>query len=263
MKLEKELEKLIQIYRKRIDLQDTYPEVEDGDYQALLNWAAGVSSKRWEDGDYDTLYEFKNWYAAHEAVVNRPKNEQSISEIIETSNVKMKYTLKNIVNDSDISEHLTTLFFLTVEFNLKRVLELGVRDGLSNTALVEAASKIGGHVWSIDIDSCDVAKRNISQANLNEYWTFIQGDDIKIGIDWKQELDHIFIDTSHTYQHTLNEINTYEKFLVKNGFITFHDTRSFPGVLKAIKEFMSRNPERYNFYNYFNNNGFAIIRKIY
>src|SRR6185312_14442247 len=121
MKLEKELERLIQIYRKRIDLQDTYPEVEDGDYQALINWAAGVSSKRWEDGDYDLLYEFENWYTYHEAAVNRPKNERLISEIIEKSNVKMKYTLKNVVNESDISEHLTTLFFLTVEFNLKRV----------------------------------------------------------------------------------------------------------------------------------------------
>ena len=261
--MEKELERLIQIYCRRTDLQDTYPEVEDGDYQALINWAAGVSAKRWQDGDYDLLHEFKNWYISHEKAVERPKNEQLVLEAMKKGNVKMKYTLENVVKESDISDHLTTLFLLTAEFNLKRILELGVRDGLSTIALTEAASQIDGHVWSIDIDSCDLAKKKIAQINLNKYWTFIQGNDIEIGNSWKQELDHIFIDTSHVYQHTLDEINTYEKFLVKNGFITFHDTRSFPGVLRAIKEFLDRNPQKYNFYNYFNNNGFALLRKIY
>lgn len=48
-KNEESLSFLLSLYQKREDLQDSFPEVESKDYQALINWAAGVSSKRWKD----------------------------------------------------------------------------------------------------------------------------------------------------------------------------------------------------------------------
>ena len=256
------LDSLLQLYKKRIDLQDAYPEVNHGDYQALINWAAGVSSKKWKDADYDKISNYSDWFLANQAKVERPKNESRIREILKNAEKGMDKTLVEIIKGTDISEHLTTLFFLTVEFNLKRILELGVRGGISSIALNEAVSKIGGHVYSIDIDDCMSAVNKLKKLELDQNWTFQQGNDIEIGKKWNKELDLIFIDTSHSYNHTLEELKIFEPFLVTNGFITFHDTREFPGVLRAIKDFLNESESKFRFYNYFNNNGFAILRKL-
>ena len=253
---------LLEKYNERADLQDAFPEVQEDDYQALINWASGVANKRWFDADADVFSKFKNWYTDNEKAVVRPMNETIITEILKLTDKPMNSTLTGMLENSDISEHLATLFFLTIEFDLKRTLELGVRDGKSTIALTEASSKIGGHVWSIDINSCNDAKQKVDSLNLGKYWTFIQGDDITIGQKWDKKIDHIFIDTSHSYNHTLQELKIFGKFLEPNGFITFHDTRTFPGILKAIQDFMGSNKGKYRFYNYFNNNGFAILRKI-
>ena len=253
---------LLELYHKRADLQDAYPEVLEKDYQAFINWASGVSNHRWPDADANLISNFKSWYIKNEKAVERPKNESIITEILKLTDRPMNNTLNGILAESDISEHLSTLFFLTIEFDLKRILELGVRDGNSTIALTEAASKIDGHVWSIDIDSCNDARQKVKSLDLEKYWTFIQGDDIVIGQNWNQNVDHIFIDTSHSYSHTLQELKSYVKFLKPNGFITFHDTRAFPGVLKAIRDFVTNETCKYRFYNYFNNNGFAILRKL-
>jgi len=253
---------LLELYYKRADLQDAYPEVLKKDYQALINWASGVSNHKWSDADIDRISNFKSWYTKNEKYVERPKNESVIKEILKLTDRAMNNTLDEILVESDISEHLSTLFLLTIEFDLKRILELGVRDGNSTTALTEAVSKIDGHVWSIDVNSCNEAGRKVKLLDLEKYWTFIQGDDIAIGQNWNQKVDHIFIDTSHSYGHTLQELKTYVKFLEPNGFITFHDTRTYPGVLKAIRDFVTNETCKYRFYNYFNNNGFAILRKL-
>jgi predicted O-methyltransferase YrrM len=59
---------------------------------------------------------------------------------------------------TDIHEHLATLFMLTVEFNLKRIVELGTKEGESTVALLQAAKQINGKVVSMDIDPCIKAK---------------------------------------------------------------------------------------------------------
>lgn len=256
------LETLLQLYKERTDLQDGFPEVNQGEYQALINWAAGVSEKRWKDKSYNVISNYKKWFLENESEAIRPKNESLIREIFKNSEKGMDKTLSEVISDKDISEHLTTLFFLIIEFNLKKTLELGVRDGISTIALTEAASKIGGHVYSIDVDDCKSAKNELKRLGLGKNWTFYQGNDIEIGGKWDKELDHIFIDTSHAYNHTLEELKIFEPFLVPNGFITFHDTRAFPGVLRAINDFVNEHKNKFHFYNYFNNNGFAILRKL-
>jgi predicted O-methyltransferase YrrM len=258
----KALKALLDLYNERTDLQDAFPEVNEADYQALINWAAGVATKKWIDRDDKKIIDYKEWFLKNQAKVSRPKNESLVREILNKTEKRIDKILSYITEESDINEHLTTLFFLTVEFNLKRTLELGVRDGISSIALNEAVSSIGGHVYSIDINDCEIAKENLKKTGLDSNWTFFQGDDIEMGQKWKKELDHIFIDTSHAYNHTLEELRTFEPFLVSNGFITFHDTRAFPGVLRAINDFLGESKSKFRFYNYFNNNGFAILRKL-
>jgi predicted O-methyltransferase YrrM len=159
---------------------------------------------------------------------------------------------------TDIHEHLATLFMLTIEFNLKRILELGTREGESTVALLQAAKQINGKVFSIDIDSCLRAKRLIQKYELQKYWEFTQADDLKM--KWSTPIDHLFIDTSHTFDQTLRELEKYEPYVRRGGIITMHDIVSSQGVLSAITKYLE-NRDDLAFYKYFNSNGLGVIFK--
>ena len=170
---------------------------------------------------------------------------------------------------SDMKEHLVTLYMLTVELNLKRVLELGTRTGFSTLALLYAVDQTDGSVTSIDIDSCPGAFDNIATAGFKtNRWTFIKQDDLTV--DWKDPIDHLFIDTVHTYDHTLKELQKYEPYVVNGGIITLHDINStlheiksngeYTGAKGAIDYYMI-NREDLHYYEYQNCYGLGVIFK--
>jgi len=166
---------------------------------------------------------------------------------------------QQMTQPTDIHEHLQTLHMLTVELNLKNILELGTRTGESTIALLLAAQKLGGKMTSIDIDPCYETKEKVKKLGLEPYWDFIQIDDLKL--NWEKKIDHLFIDTSHTYEHTMSELRKFEPFVRNGGLITFHDIVSHPPVLMAIRDFISQRTD-IRFYKFFHNNGFGVIRKI-
>lgn len=174
---------------------------------------------------------------------------------IKTANSPLE---SQMIQPTDIHEHLQTLHMLTVELNLKNILELGTRTGESTIALLLAAKELDGRVTSVDIDSCEDAKEKVKKFELEPYWKFIQTDDLTL--KWDQQIDHLFIDTSHTYEHTLLEFKKFEPFVRKGGLITLHDIITCPPVLDAINDYISqRNDIR--FYKFFHNNGLGILRK--
>lgn len=159
---------------------------------------------------------------------------------------------------TDIHEHLTTLYMLTVELGLKRILELGTRNGESTLALLMAASKIGGHVWSVDINPCKQARQRVYDSGFSSLWSFTQADDLSV--NWTDEIDHLFIDTSHTYEQTLAELKKFEPHVRRNGIISMHDPVACPEVLSAVKEYVAiRNDLSYHIF--LNNNGLAVLFK--
>lgn len=164
-----------------------------------------------------------------------------------------------MIQPTDIHEHLQTLHMLTIELDLKNILELGTRTGESTIALLLATKQLGGKMTSVDIDSCDEAKKKVKDLDLEQYWNFIQGDDLNL--NWDEQIDHLLIDTSHTYEHTLSELKKFEPYVRKGGLITLHDIISCPPVLKAINDFISKRND-IRFYKFFHNNGLGILRKI-
>lgn len=165
---------------------------------------------------------------------------------------------KLMITPTDIHEHLVTLHLLAIELNCKTIVELGTKLGESTIALLEAAKKIGGKVYSIDIAPCLQAKSRVRSYGLGDYWTFIQGDDLKV--KWDKPIDLLFIDTSHTYNHTLNELRKYEPHVRNGGVIVMHDTVTYLEVLQAINKYLINRTDL-RLYTYFNNNGLAIIFK--
>ncbi|MGA3067275.1 MAG: class I SAM-dependent methyltransferase [Tepidisphaeraceae bacterium] len=53
---------LLNVYRQRKDLQESFPEAGTGDHQRLITWAAGVAEKPWSDGSYEALRNYGEWY---------------------------------------------------------------------------------------------------------------------------------------------------------------------------------------------------------
>jgi predicted O-methyltransferase YrrM len=194
---------------------------------------------------------------------------------------------------SDISDHLGLLFYFTTDANPKLIVELGTRGGDSTRTLLAAASINRATVLSIDIDDCkDI---DVPHPDL---WNFVRSDDIAFGAsdfcNWcvshsiDPVIDVIFIDTSHEYEHTKNEIDVWSKYLSPDGVMMFHDTNmkvvygrtdgsisygwdNKRGVIRAIEEFVGRQydensffcdlTDKYSLIHFPNCNGLTVVKK--
>lgn len=131
-------------------------------------------------------------------------------------------------NWSDVQSHLTTLF----DCARGNVLELGVRAGISTTALLAGVEARGGHVWSVDRDDCSPVWAGHAQ------WSFIQADSLdESRIVVPTVLDCLFIDTEHTETRTIAELELWGARVGPGGVMLLHDTddgSTYPGVRNAI-----------------------------
>lgn len=134
----------------------------------------------------------------------------------------------NTVN-TDISSHVPTLFCHAYALNPSIMVEAGVRgDEGSNVALQAAAKPFKSHLIGIDVNDDSRVYQNIPNA------TFLQMDDRnfinrfkKMNLP-KKTIDFVFIDTSHEYQHTVDEIQVFKSILSENGALGFHDSNVTP-----------------------------------
>lgn len=145
-------------------------------------------------------------------------------------------------NWSDVQSHLTTLF----DCAHGNVLELGVRAGISTTALLAGVEARGGHVWSVDRDDCSPVWAGHAQ------WSFIQADSLETdriarAMGWPMTtpadaIECLFIDTAHTEERTIAELRAWGGHVRPGGVILLHDTddsSTYPGVRNAISVYCS------------------------
>jgi cephalosporin hydroxylase len=76
-----------------------------------------------------------------------------------------------------------------------------------------------------------------------ENWRFICGPDVDVAVrlrdeiarlGWDDDVDILFIDTTHEYEHTLQELKAYVPFLNSRSKIVLHDSNL--GVLYRRKD---------------------------
>lgn len=165
--------------------------------------------------------------------------------------------------DTDISSHLPTLFSHYMLKKPKIVVECGVRTGESSYAFKQASEFFSSRLIGVDInEDCSEAYKclNIKNAEI------VVMDDLQFSDWWNQskyrnkKADVIFIDTSHFYEHTLQELEILLPILHQEGVLIFHDTNQAPiylntyerinrtfgrgwdnkkGVVRAIKDYFS------------------------
>ncbi len=131
---------------------------------------------------------------------------------------------------SDISEHLNLLYLFLHSAKPRNILELGTRGGESTKVLEKYCREMNIVGKSFDLDAAP------DWLMKSKNWRHFVGDDIHLGKIlastqiWPDgseftPLDFIFLDTSHEYSHTKEELEIYVP-LLKNemGAIAFHDT---------------------------------------
>ena len=144
---------------------------------------------------------------------------------------------------SDIVGHLPVFVESCIAMEAEHVIELGTRTGVSTIAWLYGLHLSGGRLTSVDIDP---------QPSIGEFdhWEFIQGDDLDPEVIGRLDpADIVFIDTSHLYDQTVAELNTYQWLVKPGGVMMLHDTElmhpegapllpRFP-VRTAIEEFVA------------------------
>ena len=165
---------------------------------------------------------------------------------------------------ADTSDCVQILYDVAVSMPAYRILELGVRTGVSTVALLLAAKQVNGHLWSVDVDSCVRAVKTVKDNGLDSYWTFMIGDDRNLLPNFlENSMDMIFVDTSHQYEHTLMELRLCDRILRKDGVILLHDTvgRDYPDVMKAVSVFLREQQEKYVFKELGSRYGLGMLTK--
>ena len=151
---------------------------------------------------------------------------------------------------SDIQSDLPFLYETAKSYPNVRVLEFGTRTGNSTLAFLAAADAVDGHVTSVDIENVVLNAEGMRPWRGHPRWTFIHGDDTREAVHAQlpPEVDVLFIDTSHEYEHTLYELHAFMPRVVPGGIGLFHDTNlymntsgqiddDFPQVSKALNEY--------------------------
>jgi cephalosporin hydroxylase len=127
---------------------------------------------------------------------------------------------------SDINDHLLTIYLEVISAQPALIVELGVRGGESNFVLAKAAARYNANFISVDLEDCSAV------CNYDK-WFFIQADDLVFADNFvnfcrshaiEPQIDVLFIDTSHLYDHTCEEIRLYFPFLSNKAKVFFHDT---------------------------------------
>lgn len=160
----------------------------------------------------------------------------------------------------DISEHLGLLRGLACNDDVKRVVEIGFRTGISATALASS----GKPVASYDVADCSQAARRLTQMAIN--FSFHRGDSLKVTLP---ECDLLHIDSLHTYKQLKAELCRHHHQVTK--WIALHDTTTFgstgqdktkPGLTKAIEEFLANEGKEWRILLMLtNNNGFTVLQR--
>ncbi len=158
---------------------------------------------------------------------------------------------------TDICDHLEPLFLDCLGLKSHVIVELGSGDGES-TFVLERVAKM----WKATLVSVDIEDRREVGSYRRRF--FVRMDDIRFAGEFsswcdqksiKPQIDILFIDTSHLYDHTVQEIKAWFPFLSPRAKVIFHDTNlkevfkrrdgssgsgwnNDRGVIRAIEEYL-------------------------
>lgn len=142
-------------------------------------------------------------------------------------------------SEPTVSEFLGELVW---RLRARTVVELGCYVGWTSAHLAVglAANGSDARLWCLDYDArfLGAARGNLARLGLADRVEWVHGLSLDRAIldRLPREIDLLFIDTSHEYQATLDEIAAYAPRLTPGGCIALHDSISQDGVRRALAE---------------------------
>ncbi|MDX6766278.1 MAG: class I SAM-dependent methyltransferase [Candidatus Methylacidiphilales bacterium] len=136
------------------------------------------------------------------------------------------------------------LYQLALSIPAQTIIELGCFTGWSTAHLALAIQQTGGKVWALD--PChrylDAAHANLKRHQLEGWATWVEGTSLDPSVmeQLPPQAQLIFLDTSHAYPDTRDEILAYAPRLAPGGFLVLHDAVSAPGVRRSLVELKDR-----------------------
>jgi predicted O-methyltransferase YrrM len=132
---------------------------------------------------------------------------------------------------SDVFDHLPTFVNAVIDRPAPvKVIELGVRYGVSTVAWLWALAHGHGELWAVD-GAPPTIEPTFQVDLLNplmelEHFHFVLGWDTEVSVlaQLPDEVDIVFIDTNHIYEETLEELELYLPRVKSGGVIFLHDT---------------------------------------
>jgi len=180
---------------------------------------------------------------------------------------------------SDTSGLLDIFLEESIEIKPKLIVELGVKRGISTISFSKIAKIYDSILVGIDKNDC-------SKSCDLDGWVFLQGKSMDIGKLFKRwckshkkdGIDILFIDTSHLYEYTVEELDIWIPIMNKTCKVFLHDTNpkikeniETYGVKRALEEFLDFkfnsdeefciNVKEWNFKHIPNNGGLAILTR--
>ena len=121
------------------------------------------------------------------------------------------------------------------------VVEFGCFAGWASAHLAMALQANGhGKLYCVDCDqqNLDATVKNLRRLGLDGVTNTLLGKSTAAAVvaGLPNKIDILFIDTSHMYRDTLDEILLYSSRMGETGCMVLHDSISFPGVRRAIAE---------------------------
>lgn len=138
--------------------------------------------------------------------------------------------------DVDLIRELTAM--LPPDRNVV-VVDLGAGSGTTAGAVwAERAERI--RITTYDIDPTNLHWSGVFMANIGaaEAWQGHLKDSTEAAAEWGDEsIDLLMLDTSHTYEQTVAELDAWLPKVRRDGWVWCHDYRGdYPGVTNAIDE---------------------------
>jgi hypothetical protein len=158
--------------------------------------------------------------------------------------------LKARCTPSAINEHIPLLFDLACR--CRHITEFGTEKGISTTAFLYA-----GPETLVCYDKApkadEIIMLEVLTAGNGTTFLYIEADDRAISI---APTDMLFIDTDHTYAQLKEELRLHSDQVKR--WIVLHDTEAFPGMYRAVEEFLGEGKWKIE-RQLKNNNGLTVL----
>ncbi|HEX9510829.1 MAG TPA: class I SAM-dependent methyltransferase [Puia sp.] len=140
---------------------------------------------------------------------------------------------------------LSILQGLILGSNIKNIVQLGHYEGFSTLLFGFMQRRMGfkNSIFTIDIDNT-VSERTqswVNRAGLQDYVKVVVSNSSEAFLPaaareyFKDEINMIFIDSSHQYDHTIEELDLWHNSLKDQGLIVLHDVSKFASQYDSTK----------------------------